>query len=97
MNFNWDPAKNEANQRKHGISFEVARHIFDGSILTRVDDRREYGENRDIRLGVLSPETVFVVVHTKRADKIRLITARKENVVKGKVYYDHLKQAFEGN
>ncbi len=34
MIFEWDPAKNEANLRKHGISFNESRHIFDGPILT---------------------------------------------------------------
>ena len=76
MEFKWDSAKNEANLKKHGISFDEARHIFDGPTLTRVDDRQDYGENRDISLGALSPDAVLVVVHTERGGKIRLISAR---------------------
>ena len=79
MEFEWDSAKNEANLKKHGIGFDEARHIFDGPTLTRVDDRQEYGENRDISLGALSPDAVLVVVHTERGGKIRLISARKAN------------------
>jgi uncharacterized DUF497 family protein len=30
MEFEWDEAKNEANWRKHGISFGEAALIFDG-------------------------------------------------------------------
>ena len=97
MLFDWDPAKNETNLKKHGISFDEARHIFDGPILTRADDRHEYSENRDISLGILSFDAVHVVVHTKRAGKIRLISARKANRRERKVYYDHLAQALEGN
>jgi len=44
MEFDWDPAKSEANFNKHGISFEEARNVFDGPILTWVDDRRDYGK-----------------------------------------------------
>ncbi len=97
MEFDWDPAKNEANLNKHGISFDEARHIFDGPILTRVDDRQDYGENRHISLGALSTAAVVVVIHTERGDKIRLISARNANHRERKVYYDHLKQAQRGH
>ena len=97
MLFDWDPTKNAANLKKHGISFDEARHIFDGPILTRVDDRDEYRENRDISLGSLSLDAVLVVVHSERAGKIQLISARKANRRERKVYHDHLAQALEGN
>ena len=97
MEFDWDPAKNDANLNKHGINFDEARHIFEGPILTRVDDREDYGENRHISLGALSPDAVLVVIHTERGDKIRLISARNANRRERKVYYDHLAQAQEGD
>ncbi len=92
MEFDWDSAKNEANLNKHGISFDEAKHIFDSPTLTPADDRQDYGENRDISLGALSPDAVLVVVHTERGDKIRLISARKANRHERKLYYDHLAQ-----
>jgi hypothetical protein len=97
MKFDWGHAKNEANLEKHAISFDEAKHIFDGPILTRADDRQDYGENRDISLGALSPDAVLVVVHTERGDKIRLISARRANRRERKLYYDHLAQAQKGN
>jgi hypothetical protein len=97
MELDWDPAKNEANLQKHGISFEEAKHIFDGPFLTRADDRRDYGESRDITLGALSPDGVIVVVHTERDDKIRLISARKANRRERTPYHDHLAQAQGGD
>ena len=96
MEFDWDSAKDEANRKKHGISFDEAKDIFDGPTLTRADDRQEYGEDRDISLGSLSPDAVLVVVHTEREDKIRLISARKANRSERKVYYDYLAQAQKG-
>jgi hypothetical protein len=97
MDFEWDPAKDEANRQKHGISFDEARHIFDGAILTRTDTRQDYGEERRISLGALSPEVVLVVVHTERAGRIRLISARRANGRERKVYYDHIKRPHEGD
>jgi uncharacterized protein len=32
MRYTWDPAKNAANIRKHGISFEDALRIFDDEV-----------------------------------------------------------------
>ena len=81
----------------HGISFDEARHIFDGLILTRVDERQDYGENRDISLGVLPPDAGLVVIHTERGDRIRLISARKANRCERKVYHDHLAQTPKGH
>ena len=39
MEFEWDQSKDRANRRKHGVSLEEAKHIFDGPVLTRVDVR----------------------------------------------------------
>jgi uncharacterized protein len=76
MNVDWDPAKNLANRRKHGISFEVARAVFDDP--NRVDDYddRDYGEERWIVIGRIGPLVIYVV-YTNREGEIRLISARK--------------------
>ena len=46
MRFEWDETKNQANIQKHGVSFETAKRIFDGPVLSRLDERRDYGEDR---------------------------------------------------
>ena len=94
MEFEWDQSKDRANRRKHGVSFEEAKHIFDGPVLTRVDDREDYGEVREISLGMLSPDAPLLVVHTARGAKTRLISARKANRQERKIYYDYLERAF---
>ncbi len=53
MDFEWDEAKNQQNIAKHGIDFENAKHIFDKPVLLRLDDRRNYGENRFIATGAM--------------------------------------------
>ncbi len=59
MDFDWDTAKSQANLEEHGISFDEARHIFDGPVLTWVDDRQDYGEKRYISIGAFYPRPPF--------------------------------------
>jgi uncharacterized protein len=44
MNITWDPAKNRENQRKHGISFDDAKAVFQDPDRIEVLDDRDYGE-----------------------------------------------------
>jgi uncharacterized DUF497 family protein len=37
VRFTWDPDKNLANVRLHGIAFQDAARIFDGPTVERVD------------------------------------------------------------
>lgn len=46
MTFEWDEDKNRVNIGKHGVSFETAMCIFEGPVLSWIDDRKEYGEVR---------------------------------------------------
>ena len=91
MKFEWDAAKNEVNFRKHGIWFEEALHVFSGWMLTRVDERFNYGELRHISLGAISPDIVLVVVHTDRGDRTRLISARRANRRERRIYDEAIK------
>jgi uncharacterized DUF497 family protein len=51
--FDWDEAKNRANNRKHGIWFEEALQVFDdiGAILF-FDESHSTKEDRFILLGI---------------------------------------------
>lgn len=74
--FEWDPEKDAANVAKHGVAFEFAKRIFEGPVLSWVDDRIDYGEVREISIGVIDGFAVLVVVHTDRDGRIRIISAR---------------------
>ena len=76
MLFEWDEAKRIQVVRKHDVDMVYAARIFSGEVLTRVDDRGDYGEERLISLGMVDNDC-FVVVHTVREGVIRLITAWK--------------------
>jgi uncharacterized DUF497 family protein len=79
MEFDWDRKKNASNRRKHGISFEEARAVFDdpakvGWLCSDPED----DEVRFMVVGRLRWEIVSVV-YTIRGDVLRLISARKAN------------------
>jgi uncharacterized protein len=71
MRYEWDERKNRENQRKHGISFEMAALVFeDENRLIRLDRVDEYGEQRWHVIGSVSPGSgktlVLLVVHVYR-------------------------------
>ena len=89
MQFEWDEEKNQTNFLKHGIYFEEAIEIFKGDCLTRIDNRVEYGEIREITIGQLKKHVVIVVVHTDRYGSVRIISARKANKNERRAYHEH--------
>lgn len=76
MEFEWDEEKRQTNLRKHGVDLLYAALIFENPTLCRVDDRADYGEKRMASLGVVDVSP-FVVIHTQRDTRIRLISAWK--------------------
>ncbi len=75
--FEWDETKAAANYASHGVSFETAREVFkDPFAIERLDDRESYGEERFILIG-MAEGAVLTIVHTERAGRFRLISARR--------------------
>jgi len=76
MEFEWDERKNRDNVAKHGIRFEDAARIFRGPVLSWMDEREDYGEAREISIGMIAAVAIVAVVHTDRRGVVRLISAR---------------------
>lgn len=76
MLFEWDEAKRSRVIKERRVDIVYAAQIFNGSVLSRIDDREDYGEPRCISVGLVEDEC-FVVVHTQRGEVTRLITAWK--------------------
>jgi hypothetical protein len=72
--FDWNERKRELNLAKHGIDFEDAIEIFYGPIILHRSDRNS--EERWIAIGSLE-DRLIAVVFTRRADVIRIISARR--------------------
>jgi len=80
LRFEWDPRKNAANQRKHGVSFEEAHTVFlDDRALFIEDPDEDEQENRFVLIGLSAALRTLVVCHCYReADSvIRIISARR--------------------
>ena len=78
MRFDWDENKNLINISEHGFDFVDAWEIFESEMLTNLDDREDYGEDRWIGIGVFRGRRIMVVVFTERGDDlIRIISVRK--------------------
>jgi uncharacterized DUF497 family protein len=80
IRFEWDPRKAEANRRKHGVSFDLAKEVFWDEFQARSPRGFEHGEERWWTIGLVGPWTL-VVVHTwienEEEDVIRIVSARK--------------------
>lgn len=80
LRFEWDPAKDALNRRKHGVSFAEASAVFADETAVLIDDPdHSDAEERFVLLGLSNRWRVLVVVHCYRADDavIRLISARR--------------------
>jgi uncharacterized protein len=78
MRIEFDPAKDETNQAKHGVSLSLAADLDWESALVWIDDRYEYNEPRMIALA-LQAETLYYVAFVDRDDARRIISLRKAN------------------
>jgi len=96
VSFEWDPKKDGANLKKHGISFSEATEIFKGVVFTTKDTRKDYGEVRYLSIGAIEGIVVVVVAHTDRRGKTRIISARKAKRKERRIYYERLKETIEG-
>lgn len=88
----WDPAKDVENRRKHGISLAEGAAIFEGPILTLLDDRYDYGEVRETSIGMLGATVVLTVAHTDRGGRRRIISARKATRSERRRFHAHLER-----
>jgi uncharacterized DUF497 family protein len=77
MDFEWDPRKDAANQRKHGVGFREATTVFgDPLSVTFPDIEHSVSERRFLTIGASVGGRVLVLVHTERQEAIRIISAR---------------------
>ena len=80
MRIEWDQAKNEFNQTKHGIDFETAQLVFDDPCCVTFVERLTDGEERWHAIGSIEDIIILVVVHTYREELseevVRIISAR---------------------
>ena len=87
MEFEWDENKNEANKRKHGISFETAAHVFADENRVELFDRLHSSLEEERYLAIGMVNDILTVVFTERGNRTRLISARIANSKEKEIYY----------
>ena len=87
LRFVWDPKKDAANERKHGLSFQAATAAFQDPFAVLHDDPdHSDGERREILVGHDAVGRLLLVVFTEQEDRIRIITARRATKHERKAY-----------
>jgi len=88
--FSWDDNKNNANKKKHRVSFDEAQTVFyDENAIEFFDPDHSQIENRFLMLGISHRLQVLVVSYCLRNDdsEIRIISARKSTKKEEKEYF----------
>lgn len=85
MEITFDPAKDQINQSKHGVSLALAARIDWPEVMSKPDARHDYGELREIGYAVIE-QRLFCVVFTQRGDVMHVISLRKANSREVKAY-----------
>jgi len=78
MKISFDPVKDEKTRKERGFSLEIGVEVIRHQVATRLDDRRDYGEDRLISFGYVD-QRLLVCVYTVRGDTLRIISVRKAN------------------
>lgn len=89
MEFECDPAKDEANRFKHGVRLAFGTRVFDHPDHVIVGSHRLIdGEERSKAIGIVDGK-LYVVVHVWRGDVVRLISVRRSNASEQRDYDRH--------
>lgn len=87
LTFEWDEEKAKRNLKKHGVSFEEAKMVFnDPFSITIPDPLHSDDEQRFIDIGNTPKERVLVVAYTERGSNIRIISCRKALKKEKRIY-----------
>ena len=84
MPFEYDPAKSEANKRKHGIDFEEAQFLWLDTSLVEVPVLTT-DEPRWVVIGKID-EKHWSAVITRREENIRLISVPRSRRTEMSIY-----------
>lgn len=77
LDFSWDEKKAAQNRRKHGVSFEEAKSVFDDPLCqTYPDPGHSLSEERELTTGYSDTDRLIMVSHTHRGLYARIISAR---------------------
>jgi uncharacterized protein len=87
----WDEAKNTANQKKHGVSFQEAQELLwsEDARLDIFDEEHSDEEPRFISIGPIRRGLVLVVWTERDSIEVRIISARWATRREQELYRQH--------
>ena len=77
MKVTFDPRKNAANLKKHGVSLVEGDGALHDPLAITIEDESAEGEQRFVSIGTNSFGFLMVVVCVHRGDDVRLISVRR--------------------
>jgi uncharacterized DUF497 family protein len=88
----WDEAKNAANRKKHGVSFEEAQELLlsEGEHLVIFDEEHSIDEDRFLSIGPIRRGLVLVVWAERDVDLVRVISARWATANERRLFHSYL-------
>ena len=89
MRIEFDPAKDIADQAKHGVSLAIADELDWDAALVWVDERFECNELRMIALATKTT-TLFYVAFVEREEVARIISLRRATRREVKYYVQNI-------
>ena len=91
VNVEFDPAKDDINRVKHGVSLAAATGFDWDTALEREDDRFDYGEVRFVAIGLIESRLyVMVFAEGTNDDAVRVISLRAPEKHEARFYYDQV-------
>jgi len=89
----WDQAKDLANRRKHGVSFEEASELFRSvaDYLEILDESHSAAEDRFIALGRIQRGLILIIWTERHEEIIRIISARWATKNEQRLYESYLR------
>lgn len=87
--FDYNDSKNISNKKKHGVSLEDARSLWDAEHII-IPAKNIKDEKRYLILGMFLKK-VHAAVFTYRKDKIRLISFHRADTKLERFYYEKIK------
>jgi len=82
----FDPKKDAANLKKHGVSLSEGDGVLNDPLAITVEDESTEGEQRFVTIGMNVFGSLMVVVHTPRGDEVRIISVRKADPKERRAY-----------
>ena len=104
MEFEFDPKKDEANRRQHGVSLDLARELDWNAMQVTLDDASEPNEERWVGIAPKGDRLYMTVYTVQDEDAMRIISLRpatnaeirryeqKQGRKQGKVQAKHRRQ-----